>query len=195
MKNEELIIEVESRCLSIWKEPWARRLARVTLLIDYGEQIVVIMDAANGFWFLPGGGVELGESVEETAKREAEEELGLKVEGTQMVATFHVTLTSEVREEQLKIPPYIVVHAKPVGGQLRPEYASNRNIVLIDKKKCRSLLQSSSVPSQYECFKPHHHISKEVIRQFMVSQLKTYSNTRGQKELSNNFTYAVIGEL
>jgi len=169
MKSEELTVEVESRCISKWKEPWARRLARVTLLIDFGEQIVVIMDTAHGFWFLPGGGLEQGESVEDAAKREAEEELGLEIEVFQTVATFQVTLISEVTEEQLKIPSYVVVYAKPVGGQLRPEYASNRKIILIDKKNCRSLLQSSSIPRQYECFKPHHHISKEVVRQFVIS--------------------------
>ncbi|UCH71340.1 MAG: NUDIX hydrolase, partial [Candidatus Bathyarchaeota archaeon] len=79
MINQELTIRVESRCISIWKEPWARRLARVTLLVDFDEQIVVVMDTSNGFWFLPGGGMKQGELVEETAKREAEEELGLKI--------------------------------------------------------------------------------------------------------------------
>jgi len=169
MINEELTIEVESRCISIWKEPWARRSARVTLLIDFDEKIVVVMDTSNGFWFLPGGGVEQGESIEATAKREAKEELGLKIEVIQMVATFHVNLISTVKEEHVKIPPYIVVRAKPVGGQLRSEYAPNREIILIDRENCRSLLQSSDVPSEYECFKPHHHISKEIIRQFIVS--------------------------
>ncbi|NIO36802.1 NUDIX domain-containing protein [Candidatus Bathyarchaeota archaeon] len=169
MINEELTLEVESRCISIWKEPWARRSARVTLLIDFDEQIVVVMDISNGFWFLPGGGVEQGESAEETAKREAEEELGLEIEITETVAEFHVNLISAVKEEQLKIPPYIVLLAKPVGGQLRSEYAPNRKILLIDRKNCRSLLQGSVIPSEYECLKPHNHISKEIVRQFIVS--------------------------
>jgi len=169
MIDDELTIEVESRCISIWKEPWARRSARVTLLIDFDEQIVVVMDTSNGFWFLPGGGLEQGESVEETAKREAEEELGLKIEVSQIVATFHVNLISAVKEEQVKIPPYIVVRAKPIGGQLKSEYAPNRKIILIDRENCRSLLQSSDIPREYECFKPHHHISKEIIKEFMVS--------------------------
>lgn len=164
-----MTIEVEPRCISIWKEPWARRLARVTLLIDFGGQIVVIMDTANGFWFLPGGGLEQGESIEETAKREAEEELGLKVEVSQTIATFQVTLISATQEEQVEIPPYIVVQARPVGGQLRPEYAPNRKIILLDKKICRGFLQGSAIPREYECFKPHHHISKEVLRQFEIS--------------------------
>jgi len=168
MINEELTIEVESRCISIWKDPWARRLARATLLIDFNGQIVVVMDTSNGFWFLPGGGVEQGETVEETAKREAAEELGVKIEVNKVIGTYEVTLTSANHGEWVAIPPYIVVHAKPMGGQLRPEYAPNRKIILINKKDCKSLLQSSDIPSEYECFKPHHYISKEVVRQFVV---------------------------
>jgi len=169
MINEKLTFEVESRCISIWKEPWARRLARVTLLIDFDGRIVVVMDASNGFWFLPGGGAEQGESVEQAAKREAEEELGLKIEVTQVVAKFRVVLVSAAKEEQVKIPPYVVVHAKSVGGQLRSEYAPNRKILLIDREKFKRLLQSSDIPNEYECFKPHHHISKEIIRRFIVT--------------------------
>ncbi len=169
MINEELTIEVESRCISIWKEPWARRLARVTLLIDFNERIVVVMDTSNGFWFLPGGGVEKGESVKEAAKREAEEELGLKIEIIQAIAKFHVTLVSAAKEEQIKIPPYVVMRAASVGGQLRSEYAPNRKILLIDREECERLLQRSDIPSKYECFKPHHHISKEAIRRFIVT--------------------------
>jgi len=180
MINQELTIEVESRCISIWREPWARRSARVTLLIDSDKQIVVVMDTSNGFWFLPGGGMEKGESVEETAKREAEEELGLKIEVDQIVAKFHVNLTSTSKEEHVKIPPYIVVHAKPIGGRLKSEYATNRKIILIDKEKCRSLLQNSDIPSEYECLKPHHHISKETIKQFIVLKLETYRNAPTQ---------------
>ncbi len=169
MLIEELAIEVESRCISVWKEPWTRRLARVTLLLDFDGQIVVVMDTSNGFWFLPGGGVEQGESVKEAAKREAEEELGLMIEVNQMIATFHVNLVSTTKEKQVKTPPYIVVHANPIGGQLRSEYAPNRKIFLIDREKCRSLVKSSYVPSEYECFKPHYHISKEIVRQFLAS--------------------------
>jgi 8-oxo-dGTP diphosphatase len=47
--------------------------------VDFGDQFVIVRDTSNGFWFLPGGGVEQNESVEETAKREALEELGLGI--------------------------------------------------------------------------------------------------------------------
>ena len=58
MSHHELSVEVEPRCISVWKEQWAKRLARVTLLVDFADQFLIVMDTSNGFWFLPGGGVE-----------------------------------------------------------------------------------------------------------------------------------------
>lgn len=61
MLHQELSIEVEPRCISVWKEPWAKRSARVTLLVDFDDQFAIVMDTSNGFWFLPGGGIEQNE--------------------------------------------------------------------------------------------------------------------------------------
>lgn len=165
MLHQELSVEVEPRCISVWKEPWAKRFARVTLFVDFGDQFVIVMDTSNGFWFLPGGGVEHNESIEETAKREAFEELGLGIKIGRIIKTFHVTLISRETREQLKIPPYIAVHATPIRGQINTEYAPNRKIILIKKKKCENLLHDFKIPKEYECMKPHHCISKEIVRQ------------------------------
>lgn len=46
----------------------------------------------NGFWQLPGGGVEFGESVEEALIREAKEELSLDVSIIRLIPKiFHAT--------------------------------------------------------------------------------------------------------
>ncbi len=165
MWHQELSIAVELRCISVWKEPWAKRCARVTLFVDFGDQFAIVMDTSNGFWFLPGGGVEQNESIEETAKREAAEELGLEIRINRIIKTFHVTLVSRERKEKLKIPTYVAVHATPIGGKLKTRYARNRKIILIRKKHCKDLLHGFKIPKKYECMKPHHYISKEVIRQ------------------------------
>ncbi|MFQ6086859.1 MAG: NUDIX hydrolase [Candidatus Bathyarchaeia archaeon] len=137
----------------------------MTLLVDFGDQFAIVMDTSNGFWFLPGGGVEQNESIEETAKREAAEELGLEIKINRLIKTFHVTLITREMREQLEIPPFIAMHATPIRGQIKTEYAPNRKIILIKKKHCKSLLQSFKIPREYECMKPYHYISKEVIRQ------------------------------
>ena len=166
----ELSVEVEPQCVSIWKKLWEKRFARVTLLVDFDDRFAVVVDPSNGFWFLPGGGVEQNESIEEAAKREAEEELGLKIRINGIIKTFHVKLISTRTREHLIIPPFVVVHATPIEGQLKKELAQNWKIRLIKKKDCESLLHTN-IPKEYECRKPHTCISKEVVRQLVNGSL------------------------
>ncbi|MDH5746959.1 MAG: NUDIX hydrolase [Candidatus Bathyarchaeota archaeon] len=166
MLQHELSVEVEPRCISVWKEPWAKRFARVTLLVDFDDHFAIVVDASNGFWFLPGGGVEEDESIEETAKREAAEELGLEIKVDRIVETFRVTLISRKTGEQLEIHPFIVVHATGTGGRLKTGYAPNRKIVLVRKDECDGLLRELEVPEEYECMKPYLYVSKETVREF-----------------------------
>jgi hypothetical protein len=168
MLYHKLSIEVEPRCISVWKEQWAKRLARVTLLVDFDDKFAIVMDPSNGFWFLPGGGVEQNESMEEAARREAFEELGLEIKIDCIIKEFHTTLISTKTKEHLIIPPFIVVHATFVRGQLNTEYAPNRKIILIEKKNCKELLQDFKIPKDYECMKPYYYISKEVVRQLAM---------------------------
>lgn len=54
---------------------------RVSLLIHGAEGILLVRHEKDGrsYWLLPGGGVEFGETMEQTARREAWEETGLDV--------------------------------------------------------------------------------------------------------------------
>lgn len=58
----------------------ARRASRV-IVFDGRDRILLlaVRDAVDGHigWFMPGGGVETGETVEQTARRELAEELGV----------------------------------------------------------------------------------------------------------------------
>lgn len=63
------------------------RCASRLLLIDDRGRVLLFKQSINGvaFWCTPGGGVESGETWEETARREAAEELGAKqIELTQL---------------------------------------------------------------------------------------------------------------
>jgi hypothetical protein len=168
----DLHIDVEAQSIATWRGAWAKRSSRVTLLLEVDEQFVVVIDPYHSFWFLPGGGVEQSESVEEAARREAIEELGLEVKVNEILKTFYVTLISKETREQLKIPPFTVVQAHRIRGQLRTGYAPNREIHLVRKDRCNSLPQNFDIPTQYDWMKPYFRISQEIIREFSQSGLK-----------------------
>ena len=75
-------------------------------------------DFWGGQWMVPGGGLELGETLEEGVIRELEEETNLKVE----VLSHVSTLDRIVREgDEVKIHVvYVDFLVRPVNGELRP---------------------------------------------------------------------------
>jgi 8-oxo-dGTP pyrophosphatase MutT (NUDIX family) len=95
--------------------------ANVVVVNDAGE-ILLIRRSDNDNWALPGGGMDPGESLPETAIRETAEETGIDVEVTGLVGIYtdprHVILytsNGEVRQEFS-----IVFTARPVHGEPRP---------------------------------------------------------------------------
>jgi len=88
------------------------------IVVDNDGAILLIRRTDNGNIALPGGGMDLGESITQAAVREVKEETGLDVELTGLVGIYtnprHVieyTSNGEVRQEFS-----IVFAARPVGG-------------------------------------------------------------------------------
>jgi len=52
------------------------------------EKVLLTKRADNGLWCLPGGGVDPGESVEETVIREVQEETGLAVRVLRLIGVY-----------------------------------------------------------------------------------------------------------
>jgi 8-oxo-dGTP pyrophosphatase MutT (NUDIX family) len=52
------------------------------------EKVLLTKRADNGLWCLPGGGVDPGESVEETVIREVQEETGLQVRVLRLIGVY-----------------------------------------------------------------------------------------------------------
>lgn len=58
------------------------------VVLDDKGRIALVHRKDNGLWALPGGGMELGESIEDCAVREVKEETGLEVEITGLVGVY-----------------------------------------------------------------------------------------------------------
>jgi 8-oxo-dGTP pyrophosphatase MutT (NUDIX family) len=100
--------------------------ANVIVVNNRGE-ILMIRRTDNGNWAVPGGGMDLGESISDAAVRETLEETGITCEITGLVGIYtdprHViryTSNDEVRQEFS-----IVFTARPVEGELRPSTESS----------------------------------------------------------------------
>ena len=52
------------------------------------ENVLLIRRSDNGLWCVPGGGMDPGESVEETCARETFEETGLEVRVTRLIGIY-----------------------------------------------------------------------------------------------------------
>ncbi|MCO6009732.1 NUDIX domain-containing protein [Actinoallomurus purpureus] len=93
---------------------------------DDGD-ILLIRRTDNNNWALPGGAIDLGESVAQAAIRETQEETGITPEITGLVGIYtdprhviHYTSNDEVRQEFS-----IVLTGRPVGGQPTPSNESS----------------------------------------------------------------------
>ncbi|MFE5810968.1 NUDIX hydrolase [Streptomyces sp. NPDC056491] len=94
--------------------------AASAIVVDDDGRVLLQRRTDNGQWALPGGKMELGESIGDCAVRETLEETGIAVEVVGIVGTYtnpgHVFAydDGEVRQEFS-----ICLLARPTGGSLR----------------------------------------------------------------------------
>ena len=90
-----------------------RHLIVVLVFIRQGDSILLVkQNYGQQYWSLPGGAVELGESLEQAAIREVHEETGLEAHITRVVGLY-----SKPAENALAV----TFEGQVVGGELRPE--------------------------------------------------------------------------
>jgi 8-oxo-dGTP pyrophosphatase MutT (NUDIX family) len=107
-----------------WDDPAAPAPTRIVpggsaLVLDDEGRVLLQRRADSGNWAMPGGVMEIGETLPAAVVRETREETGLEITLTGIVGTFtdprHVIAYAdgEVRQEFT-----IVFRARPVGGSL-----------------------------------------------------------------------------
>jgi 8-oxo-dGTP pyrophosphatase MutT (NUDIX family) len=108
-------------------EPNSLVPAAVAVVAREDGAVLLIRRTDNGNWALPGGAIEMNESVADAAIRETFEETGIQVEITGLLGVYsnpchiiHFTSNDEVRREFS-----IALTARPVGGNPTPSSESS----------------------------------------------------------------------
>jgi ADP-ribose pyrophosphatase YjhB (NUDIX family) len=101
--------------------------AAVAVVAREDGAVLLIRRTDNGNWALPGGAIEMNESVADAAIRETFEETGIQVEVTGLLGIYsdprhviHFTSNDEVRREFS-----VVLTARPVSGEPTPSTESS----------------------------------------------------------------------
>ena len=96
------------------------RAGASSLIFDQGRKKVLLTRRAdNGLWCLPGGGMDPGESAEETCIRETLEETGLHVRVTRLVGVYtSPNIMIRYADGNRTQPVTFSFEAEIVGGEL-----------------------------------------------------------------------------
>ena len=108
-------------------KPQYTRVSAYGLITDSNNRILLCrlskaLPRWEGYWTLPGGGLEFGESPEDAVVREVEEETGLIVIPNQVAAVDSICDRTQATDFH---GIRILYHAKQIGGALRYEQAGS----------------------------------------------------------------------
>ncbi|MEV7012227.1 NUDIX domain-containing protein [Streptosporangium sp. NPDC051022] len=117
----------------------------VIVVNDAGD-ILMIRRSDNDNWAVPGGAIDLGESLPQAAIRETLEETGITCEITGLVGTYtdprHVILYTSNGEARQEFS--IVLTARPVNGEPTPSDES-REVRWVPRDQIDSLTMDRSM--------------------------------------------------
>ncbi len=101
----------------------------VTAIIDNSTKKIVLVKRNTipfkGYWALPGGRVEQGETIERAIVREVKEETGLEVEIIRKIGEYHEQGNQEGVEYDYYPACFFV---KIIGGKLKPQQAEIQEV-------------------------------------------------------------------
>ena len=101
------------------------------LIVTEGSRIVLVkrkFDPFAGYYALPGGFVEYGETLEHACIREAFEETGLKVKVERLLGVY-----SDPNRDPRGHVVSVVFLCRPTGGELREETDETEGVKTFDK--------------------------------------------------------------
>lgn len=100
----------------------------VVIIINNKNEIL-LQEKHNGYWGLPGGLMNLGESFEEVAKREVFEESGLIVENLKLLNVYSGSqYYLKVSNGDELYSATAVYYTKDVSGKIKIDYSESKDI-------------------------------------------------------------------
>ncbi|NBE99993.1 NUDIX domain-containing protein [Nonomuraea sp. KC401] len=121
------------------------------IVTNTAGDLLMIRRADNDNWAVPGGAIDLGESIPAAAVRETLEETGVTCEITGLVGTYsdprHVILYTSNGEARQEFS--IVLTARATGGQPTPSEES-REVHWVPRDKVTSLPMDRSMRMRIE---------------------------------------------
>lgn len=95
--------------------------AASAVVADAEGRILLARRRDNALWTIPGGAMEPGESIAETAVREVKEETGIDVEVVSLVGVYSNPLhVVEYADGEVRQQFSLCFACRPVGGETRP---------------------------------------------------------------------------
>jgi ADP-ribose pyrophosphatase YjhB (NUDIX family) len=119
--------------------------AASAIVTDDKERILLIRRSDNDLWSIPGGAMEIGESISETVVREVSEETGLDVEPLYVIGIYssprHVV---EYSDGEVRQQFSICFACKLLGGQIRTSSESTE-VRFVTHEEATDLRMTSSI--------------------------------------------------
>lgn len=103
--------------------PTTLRPSACGIAFDEGGRVLLQRRSDNGHWNLPGGRLELGESLAAACARELREETGLEVEVLRLVGVYSDPAITTVGYADGNVVQYVVAlfECRAAGGTLQPD--------------------------------------------------------------------------
>jgi 8-oxo-dGTP diphosphatase len=97
-----------------------------TAFIRENGRVLLQRRSDNGYWNLPGGGLELGESLAQACLREVREETGLEIEIVRLIGVYSAPEMTTMRYPDGRVIQYVtgLFECRVTGGKLELDHES-----------------------------------------------------------------------